>query len=189
MAILNIRREGDPVLRQVARPVPKVTRRVKKLIKDMGETMYHANGIGLAAPQVGVGERVIVVDVGDGLYALVNPRLEKEEGREVDVEGCLSLPGVLGYVERAARVVVSGLDEDGRPRKLEAEGLLARVFQHEIDHLDGVLFTDKATMVWKEADEKIRGEAGAPDHGTGSGAKDEETPRERNRPGQAVVAG
>ncbi|MBE3577339.1 MAG: peptide deformylase [Limnochordales bacterium] len=150
MAVLRIRLEGDPVLRQVAKPVPRVTRRIRKLIHDMKETMYKANGVGLAAPQVGVSERVIVVDTGEGFLALVNPVIEYMEGTQVDVEGCLSIPGVLGYVERADRVVVSGLDEDGRSRRVEARGFMARALQHEIDHLDGILFTDKATMVWRE---------------------------------------
>lgn len=150
MALLPIRLEGDPVLRKVAEPVSKVTRRTRKLIRDMKETMYEANGVGLAAPQVGVSERVIVVDVGEGFLALVNPVIESKEGSQVDVEGCLSIPGVLGYVERADRVVVFGMDEDGHSRRVEASGFMARALQHEIDHLNGILFTDKATMVWRE---------------------------------------
>lgn len=161
MALLPIRLEGDPVLRKVAKPVPKVTRRVRKLIMDMKETMYKANGVGLAAPQVGVSERVIVVDTGEGFMALVNPVIEYREGVQVDVEGCLSIPGVLGYVERANRVRVNGLDEDGRPRRVEASGFMARALQHEIDHLDGILFTDKATMVWREEGEGAAESSGA----------------------------
>lgn len=145
MAILPIRLEGDPILRRKAKPVKAVTKRLVRLVHDMRETMYAADGIGLAAPQVGVGDRVIVADAGDGFLALINPEIVEAEGREVDKEGCLSIPGVTGYVERAARLVVAGLDERGRPRRVAADGLLARVLQHEIDHLDGVLFTDKAT--------------------------------------------
>lgn len=145
MAVLDIRKEGDPVLRQRAKPVDRVTKRTQRLIRDMADTMYAAEGIGLAAPQVGVSERIIVVDIGDGLIAVVNPRIVYASGTAVDVEGCLSIPGLRGYVERAETVHVEGLDEKGRPWRMEASGLLARVFQHEIDHLDGILFTDKAT--------------------------------------------
>ena len=152
MAILPIRKEGDPVLRQKAQPVPKVTKRIVKLLQDMEETMYAADGVGLAAPQVGVSERLIVVDVGDGPIHLVNPVLIAAEGSGVDVEGCLSIPGVVGYVERAQKVVVDGLDMKGRPRRVEAEDWLARALQHEIDHLDGILFIDKATGITKQED-------------------------------------
>lgn len=152
MAILPIRKEGDPVLRQKAQPVPKVTKRIVKLLQDMEETMYAADGVGLAAPQVGVSERLIVVDVGDGPIHLVNPVLVAAEGSVVDVEGCLSIPGVVGYVERAQKVVVDCLDMKGRPRRVEAEDWLARALQHEIDHLDGILFIDKATGITKQED-------------------------------------
>lgn len=147
MAVLPIRKEGDRVLRQKAAPVPKVTRRIVRLLKDMEETMYAAEGVGLAAPQVGVSERLIVVDVGDGPVHLVNPVILEAEGSVVDVEGCLSFPGLYGYVERAQRVVVEGLDMKGRPRRIEAEDWFARALQHEIDHLDGILFIDKATSL------------------------------------------
>lgn len=152
MAILPIRKEGDPVLRKRARPVPKVTKRIVKLLQDMEETMYAADGVGLAAPQVGISERLIVVDVGDGPIHLVNPVLVSAEGSVIDAEGCLSIPGVVGYVERAQKVVVDGLDMKGRPRRIEAEDWLARALQHEIDHLDGILFTDKATSISRDED-------------------------------------
>lgn len=142
MAVLPIRHDGDPVLRQKAKAVEKVTKKLKKLIRDMAQTMYEANGVGLAAPQIGISERVIVVDVGDGLIALINPEICESEGSQKDVEGCLSIPGVNGYVCRAARVVVQGTDENGRQVRHEGTGLLARAFQHEIDHLNGVLFID-----------------------------------------------
>src|SRR5690606_34112190 len=121
MAVLKLRYLGDPVLRAKAKPVARVTKRIAKLLKDMEETMYAADGVGLAAPQVGVSERLIVVDVGDGPIHLVNPVLVAAEGSVVDVEGCLSIPGVVGYVERAQKVVVDGLDMKGRPRRVEAE--------------------------------------------------------------------
>lgn len=145
MAVLEIRMEGDPILRQRAKPVERVTKRIHRLVKDMADTMYAANGIGLAAPQVGVSERVFVADIGEGLVAVINPIIVRAAGRDVDVEGCLSMPGLRGYVERAAEIEVEGLDVKGKPVRIEAKGLLARVFQHEIDHLDGILFTDKAT--------------------------------------------
>ena len=149
MAILPIRKEGDPVLRQKAQPVPKVTKRIVKLLQDMEETMYAADGVGLAAPQVGVSERLIVVDVGDGPIHLVNPVLIAAEGSVVDVEGCLSIPGVVGYVERAQKVVVDGLDMKGRPRRVEAR-LAARALQHEIDHLTGFSSSTKYRITKQE---------------------------------------
>lgn len=142
MAVLEIRKEGDPVLRKKARPVDSVTRRVQKLIRDMFETMYAAEGVGLAANQVGVTERIIVVDAGHGAVAFVNPRILEASGLQRDVEGCLSFPGVSGYVTRKGRVVVEGLNEFGRPSRIEASGFFARALQHEMDHLDGILFVD-----------------------------------------------
>ena len=112
------------------------------ILEDMAETMYASNGVGLAAPQIGISERLITVDTGDGLLFLINPELVTTAGQERDVEGCLSIPGQSGYVTRAARVVVEGLDPEGRRKKIEAEGLLSRALQHEIDHLDGILYTD-----------------------------------------------
>lgn len=147
MAILDIRKAGDPVLRQKAKPVDRITRQLAKTLKDMEETMYAADGVGLAAPQVGLSLRMFVVDVGDGPIHIVNPVLEQAEGSHVDREGCLSIPGVWGYVERAARVVVTGLDSKGKPVRVEGEGLLARALLHEMDHLDGILFTDKALSI------------------------------------------
>lgn len=147
MAVLPIKVVPDPVLSKRAAPVERVTRRIQKLIKDMADTMYDAPGVGLAAPQVGVSKRIVVVDVGDGPIALVNPRLIEEDGLEVDVEGCLSIPGVTCYVERAATVEVEGMDEKGVLRRVQAEGLLARALQHELDHLDGILITDIAESI------------------------------------------
>jgi peptide deformylase len=147
MAQLEVVVEGDSVLRQTAQPVKRVTKRLVTLIKDMGETMYAANGVGLAAPQVGESIRVIVVDPGDGLIAVVNPVITAGSGEDIEVEGCLSIPGVSGYVQRFARVEVDGLNEKGRPIRIQADGLLARILQHEIDHLDGILFIDKATCL------------------------------------------
>lgn len=176
--------EGDPVLRQRAKPVERVTKRIQRLVKDMADTMYAANGIGLAAPQVGVSERVFVADIGEGLIAIINPVIVRASGRDVDVEGCLSMPGLRGYVERAAEIEVDGLDLKGKPVRIEAQGLLARVFQHEIDHLDGILFTDKATGLHYTPPEE--GEEGA-DDGDSSAAGTAERPlREEDCTGDAA---
>lgn len=146
--LLRIRTIGDPVLRRRAKPVRHVNRALRQLIEDMLATMYAADGVGLAAPQVGVGKRVIVLDVGEGPLAVINPEIVAAEGEEAGTEGCLSVPGKAGEVRRAARVRVTGLDQEGRQVWHEAEGLLARAFQHEVDHLDGVLFVDRADRVW-----------------------------------------
>lgn len=147
MAELKIEMLGSPVLRQKAQEVTEIDDDLRGLIADMFETMYKAEGIGLAGPQVAVSRRVIVVDVKseDGKrYALINPRVV-EQGRELEKEeeGCLSIPGVSAHVERPATVVVEALDEHGRPVRIEASDMLARCLQHEIDHLDGVLFIDR----------------------------------------------
>lgn len=143
MALLPIIKLGDDVLRKIAKPVDKVTKKKKKLVKDMIETMYEADGVGLAAPQIGLSERIVVIDVGEGPFALFNPEIKEAEGSEIDVEGCLSIPGQKGYVKRAAKVVVEAINEDEKLVRIEAEGLLARCLQHEIDHLNGILFIDK----------------------------------------------
>lgn len=142
MALLKIRTGEDPVLRQKARTITKISKKLRALVKDMLETMYHANGVGLAAPQVGISERLVVIDVGTGPIVLINPEIIKAEGENRDVEGCLSLPGRNEYITRAERVTVTALDLNGKKITLEGEGLLARAFQHEIDHLNGILFID-----------------------------------------------
>ena len=143
MAKLEIRVFGDPVLREVALPVRKVNEELKQLIKDMYDTMYEANGVGLAAPQVGVSKRLFVIDVGDGEpFALVNPVLEKGWREVEDSEGCLSVPGVYMPVKRYEKVRFSGRNEKDRAVTIEATGLLARALQHELDHLDGKVFVD-----------------------------------------------
>jgi peptide deformylase len=144
MAILPIRTFGDPVLRERAREVDKITRVHRRLVKDMIQTMREAPGVGLAAPQVGVLERIFVYEVEDEVGALFNPEIvESSDETETDEEGCLSLPNLVYPVERSARVKIEGVDEKGRPVSIDADELLARVFQHELDHLDGVLFVDR----------------------------------------------
>ena len=143
MAVMEIRTIGDDVLRQVAEPVRKVNKDVKALIEDMFDTMYEANGVGLAAPQVGISKRIIVIDVGDNSpIALVNPVLVKGWSEEDDSEGCLSVPGVYMPVKRYKKVLVKARNEKDKQIVIEATGLLARALQHEIDHLDGKIFVD-----------------------------------------------
>ncbi len=149
MAVLDIRKAGDKVLKEQAAPVAKIDRRIKKLLDDMAQTMYAANGVGLAAPQVGASLRIIVLDAGEGLLELVNPVVVAGEGSEAGNEGCLSIPGVYGEVERCAKVRVEGFTREGKKVVLEGEGFLARVLQHEIDHLDGVLFIERASSLYK----------------------------------------
>ena len=150
MATLEIRRAGDPVLKQQCQAVEKVTGKIKKLLDDMAETMNAADGVGLAAPQVGVELRIVVIDVGEGLIELINPVLLEKEGCQKGLEGCLSVPGVFGQVERYEKVVVEGLNRSGRKIRVTGSGLLARALQHEMDHLDGVLFVEKADSLQKE---------------------------------------
>lgn len=144
MALLRIRQFGDPVLRERAREVESVTDLHRRLIADMLETMRAAPGVGLAGNQVGVLERIFVWQVEEESGAVINPVIsDRSNDTEADEEGCLSMPGIAYDVERARDVVVEGLDVDGQPIKFELSGFQARVFQHEIDHLDGVLFTDR----------------------------------------------
>lgn len=170
MAVREIRIMGDPVLRTPAREVLEFDRDLKAMAEDMLETMYRSSGVGLAGPQIGVSKRVIVVDLGDseedhpGPLALVNPRVV-EASRKTDraPEGCLSIPGMEEVVERPFTVAVEGMTPEGEPVALQASGLLARALQHEIDHLDGILFIDHlspltrklAVRRWKKSREEV----------------------------------
>lgn len=149
MAIIDVRRAGDKVLKEIAEPVVKVDKKIRKLIDDMAETMYNADGVGLAAPQVGISLRVIVIDVDEELIELVNPVIIKSEGCELGNEGCLSIPGVFGEVERFSKVTVTGLNRYGKTITITGSGLLSRALQHEIDHLNGILFIEKAQTIHK----------------------------------------
>lgn len=153
MALLEIKKAGDPVLKEICMPVERVDKKMKKLLDDMAETMYNADGVGLAAPQVGVKLRAVVIDVQDdhGLIELINPVITYREGTAVDTEGCLSVPDIYGEVERAARIKMEFMNRRGKMQHLTAEGLLARCIQHECDHLDGQLFIDIAQSVHKGA--------------------------------------
>lgn len=148
MAILNILKEGDPTLSKTARPVTEITERITTLLDDMADTMRRANGVGLAAPQVGVLRRVVVVEVEAGnLIELINPEIITSSGTQTGPEGCLSVPGKQGTVTRPSYVKVRALDRNGVMREYEGTELLARCFCHEIDHLDGKLYTSIASNI------------------------------------------
>lgn len=142
MALREIRIQGDPVLEKVCKPVKDMTPRLKELTDDMLETMYNANGVGLAAPQVGVLRRIVVIDVGEGPYVLVNPEIVESDGEQTGQEGCLSVPDMYGIVTRPMHVKAKALDKDMKPYEIEAEGLFARAICHELDHLDGRMYTE-----------------------------------------------
>ena len=145
MALRNILKEGDPVLNKVSRKVEKIDERILALLDDMKETMYAADGVGLAAPQVGILKRVVVIDIGDGVLELINPEIICSTGEQYEVEGCLSLPGISGVTERPMNVQVTALDREGYQVEVTGTGLLARALCHEIDHLDGILFRQRVT--------------------------------------------
>jgi peptide deformylase len=170
MGIRTIVALPDPILRRKARPVTRFDSTLQTLIDDMIETMRSAPGVGLAAPQVNVSERLIVVEYAEHeddedteekparkkLYVMANPEIIKASEETVPgVEGCLSVPGVVGEVERFSMIQVKGLNRHGKPMKVKVEGWLARIFQHEVDHLNGVVFPDRATRVWKPESDEI----------------------------------
>lgn len=150
MARLKMLIAGNPFLRKVAEPVQRIDKKLLRLLKDMAETMYAEEGVGLAAPQIGVSKRVVVIDVGEeegGLYELINPVIVKKEGSITYTEGCLSVPDFEGEVDRAEHVECEFTDRSGKRMLLDAHGLLAVCIQHELDHLDGILFIDKAKVL------------------------------------------
>lgn len=142
MALRNIVQVGDPILRKKSREVKEITDRIQILIDDMIETMQDAEGIGLAAPQVGVLKRIFVVDIGEGPLVLINPEIVEQSGEQTGSEGCLSVPDRSGEVTRPNYVKIKGLDRNGNEVEYEGEELLARAFCHERDHLDGIIYTD-----------------------------------------------
>lgn len=171
MALRKIVTLPEPVLRRKAHTVTKVDKNLQTVIDDMIETMREAPGVGLAAPQIGLSERIIVVeyfereedeekeDAPKKVWVVLNPEIVKSsEERVMGVEGCLSIPGLVGEVERHAAIQVKGLNRHGKPTKIKAEGWLARIFQHEIDHLNGIVFPDRATRVWKPEQEEVEPE-------------------------------
>lgn len=143
MALRQIRKNGDEVLRKRAKEIRGITPAIHTLLDDMVQTMYESDGVGLAAPQVGILKRVIVIDVGEGVVELINPEIIEADGEQVGPEGCLSIPGVLGEVKRPNHVKVKALDRTGKEIVVEGTELMARALCHEVDHLNGVLFTDK----------------------------------------------
>lgn len=163
MAILEIITVPDPILKRKAHKVTDFGKDFQKLVKDMVDTMREAPGVGLAAPQVNVSLRLVVIEYGDDedeetpkkLYVLANPEIvEKSEEKVFGIEGCLSVPELVGDVERHERIVVRAFNKQGKPIKIKAEGWLARIFQHEIDHLDGILYTDLTDKIWKPRDDE-----------------------------------
>lgn len=152
MAIRNIVKDGDPILKKKCRPVEKFDQKLAILLDDMTETMHQANGVGLAAPQVGMLRRVVVIDVGEGVIELVNPKIVAYSGEQEGVEGCLSFPGEWGLAKRPNYVKVRAQDRNGEEFEIDGEELLARAFCHEIDHLNGVVFKDVADRMLTPAE-------------------------------------
>lgn len=142
-ALRKVRIEGDPILREISKPVRKITPRTLELLEDMVETMYEEEGVGLAAPQVGILRRIVVIDVGEGLFKMINPEIIEQSGSQIDPEGCLSVLNKAGTVERPDWVKVKYMDEKGSEIELEAVDFFARAICHEVDHLNGILFVDK----------------------------------------------
>lgn len=153
MGIRTIRTDEDDILRKKSKKVEKINDRIITLLDDMKDTMYKAEGVGLAAPQVGVLRRVVVIDIGEGAVELINPVVVYENGEIVDEEGCLSIPRKSGKVARPEKVIVRAMNRNGETFEIKGEELLARALCHEVDHLNGVLFTDKATEISEDGDE------------------------------------
>ena len=148
MALLNIRKNGDPVLRKKSRPVEVINDRIITLLDDMHETLKLAQGLGLAAPQVGVLRRVVIIELDGRLYEMINPEIVETKGYQEEIEACLSVPDLYGLVRRPAWVKIKALDRYGKEYFAEGTGLLARAFSHETDHLDGILYIDKAKKTY-----------------------------------------
>lgn len=154
MALRKIRLDGDSILRKKSRKIENIDGRILTLLEDMEETMRDADGIGLAAPQVGILRRAVVIDIGEGILKIINPEIKEIDGEIVDVEGCLSVPGLSGTVKRPEKVKLYYINENNEEIELEAEGLLARAICHEIDHLDGILYTDKVIEYIKDEEDE-----------------------------------
>lgn len=152
MSVYQVVTSPDPMLRLKAQAVEKITPGVIRVLDNMRDTLYAADGVGLAAPQIGISKRIIVIDPGDQYIEMINPEIINREGEVMGREGCLSVPGMVGWLNRAQKINVKGLDRNGKVLEIEAADMLARVFQHEIDHLDGILFPDKAVKIRKDSD-------------------------------------
>lgn len=155
MALREIRKDGDPILRKKSREIPEIDERIQRLLDDMVETMEDAEGVGLAAPQVGILKRAVVIDIGEGVMKIINPKIIESDGEVVELEGCLSVSNLSGNVERPENIKVQYTDENREEQTVEATGLLARALCHEIDHLDGILYTDKALELFTPDELKI----------------------------------
>ena len=155
MAIRNLRYDNDEVLRKRSREIETIDNKIRELAIDMLDTMYKFDGVGLAAPQVGILKRIIVIDIGEGPKVFINPVITKTTGVQTGEEGCLSSPNVFGNVDRPETLVVEAFDIDGKKIKMKAKGLEAVVLSHEIDHLDGILFLDKAYDIYTLTEEEI----------------------------------
>lgn len=155
MAYREIRKDGDEVLRKKSRPVEKIDNKLLTLLDDMADTMYKADGVGLAAPQIGILKRIVVIDVGNGLFEMINPVILEQSGEQDGVEGCLSIPGTSGEVVRPMNVKARYIDRNGETVIIETEELFARAICHELDHLDGILYKDRAHKMYtpKELEE------------------------------------
>ena len=152
MAILNILKEGDEALRKKCRPVEEITPRILQLLDDMHETLEKAQGVGLAAPLVGVLRRIVIVEIGDKKYEMINPEIIATKGKQEEIEACLSVPDKYGLVKRPAWVKVRATDRNGNVYEAEGDGLMARCFCHELDHLDGTLYIDRAIEMYDPDD-------------------------------------
>jgi len=150
MAYRQIRKDGDEVLRKISKPVDVIDKKILSLLEDMADTMYKADGVGLAAPQIGILKRIVVIDVGDGLYEMINPVILEQSGEQDGMEGCLSMPGVSGKVKRPMHVTARYTDRNGEVVTIEGSELFARAICHELDHLDGILYKDKAYRMYTE---------------------------------------
>ncbi len=155
MAVLEVIKAGHPTLKEIAKPVERVNKKLRTLLDDMAETMYKTDGVGLAAPQINESIRVVVLDDGNGLIELINPVITKMEGEEVGLEGCLSVPNMFGDVSRATKIHVEAMNRHNKKIKFVAEDFLARIIQHEVDHLNGVLFIEKSSSIRPNPKEKI----------------------------------
>ncbi|HEX2925953.1 MAG TPA: peptide deformylase [Ruminiclostridium sp.] len=155
MAYRQIRNDGDEILRKISRPVDNIDKKLLSLLEDMADTMYKADGVGLAAPQIGVLKRIVVIDVGDGLFEMINPVILEQTGEQDGMEGCLSMPGIMGKVKRPMEVTARYTDRNGETVIIEANEFFARAICHELDHLDGILYKDKAYRMYtaKELEE------------------------------------
>ncbi len=150
MAYRQIRKDGDEVLRKTSKPVDTIDKKILALLEDMADTMYRADGVGLAAPQIGILKRMVVIDVGDGLYEMINPVILEQSGEQDGMEGCLSIPGIMGKVKRPMNVTLRYTDRNGESVTIEASEFFARAICHELDHLDGILYKDKAYKMYTE---------------------------------------